>query len=221
MPWRSSSPSGSGVLTVRLWLIRHAKSSWSTSARSDFDRPLNQRGERDGPAMRDWLAGHPHPAEWIWTSDAARAAATAAFVAEAFPGARLQADHRLYGASPSVLVEVVRTTPPAIATAAIVAHNPGITECVNLLTGGGNDRQHAHLRRRAVGVAGRRSCAGTGLGPLAGADEPQAAALPVALTQIGQSGPNRAGRGPRNASESSRARQPERSGRCRCRWTAR
>ena len=120
---------------MRLWLIRHAKSSWSTSARSDFDRPLNQRGERDGPAMRDWLAGHPHPAEWIWTSDAARAAATAAFVAEAFPGARLQADHRLYGASPSVLVEVLRTTPPAIETAAIVAHNPGITESVNLLIG--------------------------------------------------------------------------------------
>ena len=85
--------------------------------------------------MRDWLAGHPHSAQWIWTSDAARAAATAAFVAEAFPSATLKADHRLYGATPATLAGVLRETPPAIATAAIVAHNPGITESVNLLVG--------------------------------------------------------------------------------------
>ena len=120
---------------MRLWLIRHAKSSWSSSARSDFDRPLNQRGERDGPKMRNWLAGHSHPAQWIWTSDATRAAATAAFVAEAFPGATLKADHRLYGATPATLMGVLRETPAAIETAAIVAHNPGITESVNLLVG--------------------------------------------------------------------------------------
>ena len=120
---------------MRLWLIRHAKSSWRSAASSDFDRPLNQRGERDGPIVRDWLAGQPHPAQWIWTSDAARAAATAAFVAEAFPDATLKADHRLYGASPSGMIEVLRNTPANIATAAIIAHNPGITEAVNLFTG--------------------------------------------------------------------------------------
>ena len=120
---------------MRLWLIRHAKSSWQSAAKSDFERPLNQRGEKDGPAMRDWLAGHPHPAQWIWTSDAARAAATAAFVAEAFPSATLEGDHRLYGASPAMLIEVLRMTPPAKETVAIVAHNPGITESVNLFAG--------------------------------------------------------------------------------------
>ena len=118
---------------MRLWLIRHAKSSWTSTARSDFERPLNQRGERDGPAMRNWLAGQPHAIQWIWTSDAARAAATAAFVAEAFPSAKLSEDHSLYGATPATLVGVLQNTPSDIETAAIVAHNPGITECVNLL----------------------------------------------------------------------------------------
>ncbi len=85
--------------------------------------------------MREWLARHPHAAQWIWTSDAARAAATAAFVAEAFPEATLKADHRLYGAASATLVGVVQNTPPAVETAVIVAHNPGITETVNLLVG--------------------------------------------------------------------------------------
>ncbi len=32
-------------------LIRHAKSDWSHPELSDFDRPLNGRGERDAPLM--------------------------------------------------------------------------------------------------------------------------------------------------------------------------
>ena len=120
---------------MRLWLIRHAKSSWSSGARSDFERPLNARGERDGPRMQAWLAAQPNPIEWIWSSDAARARATADFVARAFPNAVLQLDHRLYGASPETLVQVAQETPPDIETAAIVSHNPGITWCVNLLVG--------------------------------------------------------------------------------------
>ena len=120
---------------MHLWLIRHAKSSWSSGARSDFERPLNSRGERDGARMQAWLAGQPNPIEWIWSSDAVRARATADFVARAFPDAVLEAEHRLYGAAPETILQVVRETPANIETAAIVAHNPGITWCVNLLVG--------------------------------------------------------------------------------------
>ena len=34
-----------------LFLMRHAKSDWSDSAQSDFDRPLNKRGRSDAPRM--------------------------------------------------------------------------------------------------------------------------------------------------------------------------
>lgn len=120
---------------MHLWLIRHAKSSWSSGARGDFDRPLNARGERDGPRMQAWLAKQPLPIEWLWSSDAVRARATADYVAGAFPDAVLQLDHRLYGAAPETLVQVAQETPNTVETAAIIAHNPGITWCVNLLAG--------------------------------------------------------------------------------------
>ena len=38
-----------------LIVVRHAKSSWSDSGVSDFDRPLNERGKRDAPEMADRL----------------------------------------------------------------------------------------------------------------------------------------------------------------------
>jgi len=122
---------------MKLWLIRHAKSDWHSGAASDFERPLNERGERDGPRMAAWLATQDHPASWVWSSDAVRALATARFVADGFTaaGARIVEEHRLYGAAPETIVDVIQGTPAEVASVAVVAHNPGLTETLNLLTG--------------------------------------------------------------------------------------
>jgi len=122
---------------MKLWLIRHAKSDWRSGAARDFDRPLNARGEGDGPRMAAWLANEPDPASWIWSSDAVRARATAAFVAQGFAAAaaRVVEEHRLYEAGPERLLEVLRETPREVTSTALVAHNPGLTVLVNLLAG--------------------------------------------------------------------------------------
>ena len=39
----------------RLMLIRHAKSSWANPGLTDMERPLNNRGLRDAPAMAKYL----------------------------------------------------------------------------------------------------------------------------------------------------------------------
>jgi phosphohistidine phosphatase len=44
-------------------------------------------------------------------------------------------DHRLYLASPESLINVLRETPAGEQSVALVAHNPGLTELVNLLAG--------------------------------------------------------------------------------------
>ena len=122
---------------MHLWLIRHAKSDWTTAARRDFDRPLNRRGERDGPRMARWLSSQQYPASWVWTSDAVRALATAEFVMSGFRAAAptLAAEHRLYDAAPEQLLTVIQETPADQQSVAVVAHNPGLTYLVNLLCG--------------------------------------------------------------------------------------
>ena len=35
----------------KLYIIRHAKSSWDNPEMDDLDRPLNKRGKRDAPQM--------------------------------------------------------------------------------------------------------------------------------------------------------------------------
>jgi phosphohistidine phosphatase len=122
---------------MKLWLIRHAKSDWSVPGLSDFARPLNARGLRDAPRMQAWLARQPDAASWIWSSDAARARATADWVAAGFASAepQLVLDHRLYLADPDTLLGVLRETPASERSIALVAHNPGLTDLVNRLAG--------------------------------------------------------------------------------------
>ncbi|MCP5178431.1 MAG: histidine phosphatase family protein [Pseudomonadales bacterium] len=120
----------------RLWLIRHAKSDWAQGAK-DIDRPLNERGRRDGPFMAEWLHGQPHAATWLWTSTALRARETAAYVARAWEldDKVVVQEPQLYLASPTAALEVIRGTPADATSVAVVFHNPGITDLVNLLAG--------------------------------------------------------------------------------------
>lgn len=101
----------------------------------DFDRPLNERGERSGAAMNAWLRLQAEPPTWIITSTAIRALATTAFVADAaqLPTECIDAQPDLYLANPETLLSRVRTTPADVASVALVAHNPGMTHLVNLM----------------------------------------------------------------------------------------
>ena len=85
--------------------------------------------------MATWLAAQSDPAQWIWTSDAARAAATAEFVRSGFstPASQLIEAHELYLATADTLLETIRATPDTINSVAVVGHNPGITQFLNSL----------------------------------------------------------------------------------------
>ena len=67
----------------RLYLIRHAKSSWSEAGLRDFDRPLNSRGKVDAPYMGKRLAAHGVRPDLIFASPAKRTRKTAQYIAEA------------------------------------------------------------------------------------------------------------------------------------------
>ena len=113
----------------KLILVRHAKSSWSDRNLGDRERPLNARGERDGPAMQAWLGTQPNPAEWIWCSSAERTRQTCAFVSAGFSldTTRVCYEDDLYHATAETAFDFVRTTPEDVGSVAILFHNPGIT----------------------------------------------------------------------------------------------
>ena len=120
-----------------LYLIRHAKSSWSDPSLSDFDRPLNKRGKRDLPVMGQRMATYEPKPELIISSPAKRARRTARGIGTAlgFSKREIVLDEELYTFSPEGFFRVLQRTPDVIQVLALVGHNHGLTECAEMLSG--------------------------------------------------------------------------------------
>jgi len=133
MKSKSSSPSD----PIRLLICRHAKSSWQDASLSDFDRPLNKRGERDAPEMGRRLAQQGVRPDLIMTSPATRALATALHYARqlGIPPERVRRNPAQYAASVPDLIDLIRTVDTHVTTLMLVGHNPETTGLANVLGG--------------------------------------------------------------------------------------
>ena len=118
-----------------LYLVRHAKSSWDDPDLSDFDRPLNTRGEKDAPKMGQRLNAQGVIPDGIYSSPAVRALTTGKIIAEivGYPVNSIHTDRNLYHADEDVLLITVRSIPDSFDHVMIVGHNPGLTEFANEL----------------------------------------------------------------------------------------
>ena len=119
-----------------LYLLRHAKSSWSEPHLEDKDRPLNERGANDIPIMSARLRKESS-IEAIISSTALRACATANSIAEGigFPVESVTLNSDIYLAGPIKLLEIVRNLDDRLGEVMLVCHNPTITEFANCMLG--------------------------------------------------------------------------------------
>lgn len=124
-----------------LYLVRHAKSSWTDPSLSDQERPLNKRGRRDAPLMGQRLADQQVRADAIWTSPALRAIETGRLLAKALqvPRKEIQQHERLYTSATEDLFLEIRSCPDAVKSLMVVGHNPVISEFAGILIGDGRD----------------------------------------------------------------------------------
>jgi phosphohistidine phosphatase len=118
-----------------LFLMRHAKSDWHSPARSDFDRPLNQRGARDATRMGQWLNKNNIAPSLILSSPAERAKQTAVAMTEALGLAtgQIQFNKDLYLADRPTLLHILHSVPEQTESVLLVAHNPGLDDLVDWL----------------------------------------------------------------------------------------
>jgi phosphohistidine phosphatase len=120
-----------------LFLIRHAKSSWDAPDLSDFERPLNDRGKKDGPEMADRLKKKEIKIDHFVSSPARRARRTARFFAEAYDVKKdkIELVEKLYLAGMSDFETTIASFDDKHDSVAVFSHNPGITDYANSLSG--------------------------------------------------------------------------------------
>ncbi len=121
----------------KLFVVRHAKSSWDFPELDDHDRPLNNRGLKNAPEMGRRLATKNVKIGLMVTSPAKRAADTAGFIADqlSYPKSRIVKEPLFYHAGIHDLMAKVQTTQNGVTSLMIFGHNPGLTDFVNYMTG--------------------------------------------------------------------------------------
>ena len=119
----------------RLTLMRHANAEWKDPQISDFDRPLNRRGQSEAEAMARRLLELQLTPSILLSSSARRAEQTAEIITrELGVGPRnRRKEESLYLAPAEEILRVVQATGPRISHLMIVGHNPGISEAAHLL----------------------------------------------------------------------------------------
>ena len=120
----------------RLYLARHAKSSWDYPELSDFERPLNKRGKRDAPFMGKILKDLRIMPDIIVSSPALRAYFTARIIANRieYPLDEIVTSETIYEADASELIELIQSVDDEYDSLMLFGHNPSLTETSNFLS---------------------------------------------------------------------------------------
>ena len=120
-----------------LYLVRHAKASRDNPLLADRDRPLNERGLHDAPAMGKRIAKKKVEGALLVSSPALRALTTAQLFADALGRAResIAVDERIYAASVDGLLAVIHDLDDRHDAALLFGHNPEFSELASRLAG--------------------------------------------------------------------------------------
>jgi phosphohistidine phosphatase len=119
--------------TRRLYVLRHAKSSWDDHSASDHERPLSDRGRRAVRVIAAYMEAKRIEPELVLCSTARRTRETLEGLGL---GSTVMIEHRLYGASCDDLVERLRVAPAGLGSVMLVGHNPAMQMLVLRLAGG-------------------------------------------------------------------------------------
>ncbi|MCC5921171.1 MAG: histidine phosphatase family protein [Cyclobacteriaceae bacterium] len=113
-----------------LYLLRHAKSSWSDPFLADHDRPLNPRGERDAPEMARRAKENTFQFDLIGCSTSLRTKQTLAAWERYFPDILSKTTYQstLFHADTEEIEAFVVDSFTKVNRVLVITHFPGILD---------------------------------------------------------------------------------------------
>ena len=127
------------VVSKRLVILRHAKSSWNQPGLSDHERPLNGRGRRAATRMGRYLRAEGITVDLVLCSSATRTRETLDRL-DLAPGPNVRLEDGLYGATAAAWIERLHAVADDVGAVLIIGHNPGLQDLVDELLAEVSDR---------------------------------------------------------------------------------
>lgn len=133
----------------RLFLLRHAKSSWAVAGQRDFDRPLNDRGRAAAPLVGRFMAENGHLPARVLCSPAARTRETLDGIRPFLPDtAEVEFVRELYEASVEGMLQAIAAHAGGVGEVLVIGHNPSIHMLALSLARAGDEVLRVRLRAK-------------------------------------------------------------------------
>ena len=125
----------------RLYLVRHAKSSWEEPGESDMDRPLMEKGVKRTMKIIRFLKEKAVSIDLMISSPAERAFQTAILIANGigYPEDKIMVERKIYDGYYDRILVLIYASSDDVSSMMIVGHNPTITHLANLFLHPGVD----------------------------------------------------------------------------------
>lgn len=114
----------------RLYIVRHAKSSWKDESLTDFNRPLKGRGILNALEIAEQLKADWHIPEEIYVSAAKRTLETATIFTQVFNQKQttLHVMSDLYECNGAEVKELVCNLPNKLQSVMVIGHEPSLSQ---------------------------------------------------------------------------------------------
>jgi phosphohistidine phosphatase len=139
---------------MRLWLLRHAKSSWSDAGLPDEDRPLASRGEHAADRMREYLDAEGIHPELALCSSALRTRQTLAKVLPALgTDLEVRIEPAMYTFDADVILDRLGRISSDVHSVLVVGHNPAIEDLATRIADRGDGLNDLSQKYPTAGLA--------------------------------------------------------------------
>ena len=121
----------------RLYVVRHADSSWDNKLLSDFDRPLSKQGILDAKKLANYFVSKNYKLNSIVHSSALRTSRTADLLYEKInvdKKINLYHEKALYEANITKVINIIKKYISNFNNLMIVGHNPSVTQFINYIS---------------------------------------------------------------------------------------
>ena len=109
-----------------LFLLRHAKSSWSDPRAGDFHRPLSKRGISNAHSLSKFISNHQIIFDLILSSPSERTQGTLDLVIADNTNIKTEFHESIYHAEVSTLIGLLRAQDDSDKNILVLGHNPGL-----------------------------------------------------------------------------------------------
>ncbi len=144
----------------RLYLLRHAKSSWNQLGQEDHERPLNERGRKNALEMGRYMRDNNFAPDLIHSSSSERTRETC-FILLSGLGLEISCKftEELYLATVATILTQIQGAPDQSEALMLITHAPGIADAAVMLGQTGNDEARKLVKQKyPTGALGIFDC---------------------------------------------------------------